>query len=60
MRTLSERHSVFHVEAAKRAELLRVSVDRHDASYRLVNADAVIRESAEVSVDHPRRLFTER
>jgi beta-phosphoglucomutase len=51
-------YAVLGVEAAKRAGMFCVGIDRYHAPDRLAKADIVIRDVAEVSVDHLRRWFT--
>jgi beta-phosphoglucomutase len=50
--------AVLGVEAAKRAGMFCVGIDRYQAPGRLAKADIVISDVAEVSVDHLRRWFT--
>lgn len=50
--------AVLGVEAAKRAGMFCVGIDRYNAPERLAKADIVIKDLGDVSVDSLRRRFT--
>ncbi len=52
--------AVLGLEAAKRAGMFCVAIDRYNAPERLAKADIVIRDLAELTVDHLRRWITQR